>query len=114
LVWEVDRQDRKLVSEVKLRGKVDRNQAEIVKALRQVGASVLSLANMGRGCPDILVGFRDRNYLIEIKDGSKPPSKRELTNAEAFWYMNWRGTREIAYSVADALRIIGVALIPEP
>ena len=47
--------------------KIDANQTEIVKALRQVGASVQSLASTGKGCPDLLVGFRGVNWLLEVK-----------------------------------------------
>ena len=38
--------------------RIDRNQPEIVKALRQVGAHVTSLAAVGDGVPDLLVGFQ--------------------------------------------------------
>jgi hypothetical protein len=37
--------------------RVDKNQAEIVSALRKAGARVLHLHQHGEGCPDILVGF---------------------------------------------------------
>ena len=50
--------------------KVDANQAEIVQALRQIGAVVQSLAAVGNGCPDLLVGYRNRLFLLELKDGS--------------------------------------------
>lgn len=43
---------------MKLRGRVDANQPEIVRALRDIGASVVSLANVGQGCGDILVGYK--------------------------------------------------------
>jgi hypothetical protein len=39
---------------------------------------------------------RGRNYLIEIKDGSKPPSKRKLTSDEQEWHDTWRGTVYVA------------------
>ena len=47
--------------------KVDQNQQEIITALRQIGASVYPLHFAGKGCPDLLVGFRGRNYLIFVK-----------------------------------------------
>lgn len=85
----------------------DANQTEIVAALRDVGAEVQHLHEVGHGCPDLLVGFRGVNYLIEVKDGSKPPSKRRLTADETDWHDKWQGQVEIAESVEDALRIIG-------
>lgn len=88
--------------------KVDDNQTEIVEALRKAGASVQPLHAVGKGCPDILCGFRGTNYAIEIKDGSKPPSARGLTDAQRRWHIHWNGQKAIAESVDDALRIIGV------
>lgn len=86
---------------------MDANQPEIVKALRQVGASVQPLHIVGQGCPDLLVGYRFRNYLIEVKDGSKPPSHRRLTPDQEDWYSRWRGQKAIATDIDSALRVIG-------
>ena len=36
--------------------RVDQNHVEIVKALRDHGAFVVSLATVGKGVPDLLVG----------------------------------------------------------
>ena len=48
--------------------KVDENQAEIVRNLRKLGASVEpALARCGSGCPDLLVGYRKRWLLLEVK-----------------------------------------------
>ena len=61
--------------------RLDDNHGEIVTALRSVsGVSVSSLAGLGDGVPDLLVGARRVNYLCEIKDGEKPPSRRSLTD----------------------------------
>lgn len=86
--------------------KTDRNQAEVVDALRQVGASVQSLAATGKGCPDLLVGYRGINYLMEIKDGDKPPSARELTIDQTHWHSLWRGSVYVVKSVDEALKIL--------
>ena len=64
---------------MKRAAKVDANQKQIVTALRQAGCTVQSLATVGKGCPDLIVGCQGRNFLLEIKDGSKPPSARQLT-----------------------------------
>ena len=88
-------------------GRVDANHAEIVRALRQVGASVQSLADIGKGCPDLLVGFRGDTFLLEIKDGSKPPSARVLTPDEGAWLACWRGSPyHVVSSVDEALEAI--------
>ena len=62
--------------------RIDANQPEIVKALRDVGAFVQSLATIGKGCPDLLVAFRGKWHVLEVKDGAKPPSARKLTKGE--------------------------------
>ncbi len=87
--------------------RIDANQPEIVQALRDVGASVSVTSMVGKGFPDIVVGYRGQNYLIEIKDGSKPPSQRKLTPDEQEWHALWRGTVHIANKTDEALKIIG-------
>ena len=94
--------------------KVDANQAEIVDAQRRAGASVGSLAAVGKGCPDLVVGYRGTNYLIEVKDGSKSPSERQLTADQVEWHMRWNGHVAIAHSVDEALQIIGVQRQEKP
>jgi len=87
--------------------RVDANQKEVVEGLRDVGATVAHIHMVGKGMPDLICGFRKTNYLIEIKDGNKPPSKRKLTPDEKEWHEKWKGQVSIAYSLDDALRIIG-------
>lgn len=87
--------------------RVDANQPEIVARLREVGASVTPTHEIGRGFPDLAVGFRGVTYLFEVKDGSKPPSKRRLTPDEQEWHSLWRGQVAIIETIDDALRLIG-------
>lgn len=88
--------------------RVDANQAEIVSALRSVGASVQSLHTVKGGCPDILVGRQGRNYLMEIKDGDKPRSQARLNELQEFWHARWSGEVLTVRSVDEALRAVGV------
>lgn len=89
--------------------KVDANQPEIVAALRRVGADVFSLAAVGDGIPDLLVGFRGQTFLLEVKDGSKPPSARQLTPDQIHWHAAWRGGRCVVVNgVTEALAALGV------
>lgn len=88
---------------------VDENHGAIVRALRSVGATVQSIASVGQGTPDLLVGFRRQTYLLEVKDGSKSPSRRALTDLEGTWHAEWKGLPVlIVENVEDALRAIGV------
>jgi hypothetical protein len=82
--------------------RVDANQASIVRALRAVGASVLHVHQL-KNCFDILVGYRGRTFLMEIKTSEK----EKLTAGEADFMATWRGsTYHIVYSPDQALRII--------
>lgn len=86
---------------------IDTNQPEITAALRDVGATVQPLHMVGKGCPDLLVGYRQATFLIEVKDGKKPPSRRRLTPDEVAWHENWRGHVAVVETTDDALRAIG-------
>lgn len=89
--------------------KVDANQAEIVRVLRDCGVSVQSLHDVGKGVPDLLCGYRGQNFLLEIKDGSKVPSARLLTPQQQDWHEAWRGQKAIAETPEQALRVLGLA-----
>lgn len=86
--------------------KVDTNQAEIVEALRRVGASVLLLHRVGQGCPDALCGFRGANVLIEIKAG-----RGELTDDEMEFFNGWNGQVAVVRTIEEALRLIGAVAL---
>lgn len=87
--------------------KVDANQAQIVSALRAAGCSVQPLHRVGSGCPDLLVGFRGVNHCLEIKDGRRPPSERELTPDQIEWHMMWKGHALVVCGVDEALCAVG-------
>jgi len=61
--------------------KVDDNQKNIVKILRRSGAFVLSIA-MVKNAFDLVVAYRGKVYCMEVKDGSKQPSSRKLSDGE--------------------------------
>ena len=87
----------------------DANHADVVGALRAIGCSVLDLSRHGNGCPDILVYVPKLHayVLVEIKDGSKPPSKRKLTPDQEKFHREWRGPVVVVESVDEALRLFG-------
>jgi len=86
--------------------RTDKNHEEVVNALRTIGASVQSLTATGKGCPDLLVGYRGINYLMEVKDGNKVPSAQKLTIDQEHWHNLWRGSVHIVKSVDEALKIL--------
>lgn len=82
--------------------KVDANQDAIVSALRAAGASVQSLAQVGKGCPDLLAGFRGTNFVLEVKREKKNPN-----DDQARWHSEWRAPVYVVRSPDEALRVIG-------
>lgn len=83
--------------------RVDDNQADVVAALRAIGASVTPTHAVGGGFPDLVVGWRCRTYLLEVKDGRKPPSRRRLTAAQVEWHEAWRGQVAVVSSGREAI-----------
>jgi hypothetical protein len=88
------------------RAKIDANQPDIVSALRKAGVSVKSLAPMGDGYPDLLVGKYGRNWLFEVKDPAKPKSKRALTTDERAFHAEWLGQIATIETAEEALAMI--------
>lgn len=91
---------------MRLRARIDGNQNEIVEGLRRRGYSVQVLSMVGKGFPDLLVGAKGRNVLIELKDPSKPPSKRKLTDDEQKFFDCWRGQVHKVETIEEILNII--------
>lgn len=82
--------------------RTDSNQPAIVKDLRAVGATVYVLARVGQGFPDLAVGFRNRNYFLEVKT-----EKGKLTKEEQEFFDTWRGQAAVVRDSAEALAVIG-------
>lgn len=89
--------------EARLRAKRrDANHKNVADYLRAQGWSVLDLADHGDGIPDLAVGAPGFACLVEVKDGSKPPSRRQLTVAEQEVRDRWEGPYIIGLSGPDA------------
>jgi len=77
-----------------------------------MGVSVLHLHKVGSGCPDLLVSYgksttsHGRTILIEVKDGSKPPSAQKLTPLEQKFFDEWQGEAYVIHSVDEAVELI--------
>ena len=93
---------------MRARGRIDANQNEVVAALRAVGCNVAITSALGSGFVDLVV-YRPATgllRLIELKDGSKPPSKRKLTPDEeefARKFPVW-----VVHSVAEAFKAMEI------
>ena len=85
--------------------RIDTNHKEIVKALREAGASVVSLASMKHGCPDLLVGYAGETLMMEVKKDSKA----RFTSDQLEFMAKWKGGPiSRVDSVEAAIRALGV------
>jgi hypothetical protein len=83
----------------------DTNEAEIVRELRAVGATVVLLDQP----VDLLVGFRGRNFLLEVKQPIGPrggSSHSALTSDQIEFFQLWRGEVIVVRSPEAALQAI--------
>jgi hypothetical protein len=67
--------------------KVDKNQASVVKTLRDNGADVYLLHMVGKGIPDLLVAYEGHTILIEVKDGAD----KVFTPDQIKFIAGWKG-----------------------
>lgn len=86
--------------------RIDANQPAVVAALRKLGASVQPLHTVHEGCPDLLVGYRQANFLFEVKDGEKPASARALTPDQKRWIGEWRGPVYVVNNPVEAVGLL--------
>ena len=89
---------------------IDLNHVQIVQVLRQAGATVASLAAVGKGVPDLLVGYQGRNFLMEVKRlrGKLNPTAKLTADQEKF-FREWNGRVYVVTSPEQALEILGEA-----
>lgn len=81
--------------------KRDKNEADIVRVLEYVGATVTPLSD--KGVPDLLVGYDGENYLLEVKD-----KRGTLTSDQVEWHEAWAGSVQVVRDADEALRAIGL------
>jgi Holliday junction resolvase len=65
--------------------RVDANQKELVKVLKQLGWLVLDLSPLGKGVPDLLVCRRDVVKVVEVKTPKGKPTKAQQRVIDAGW-----------------------------
>jgi hypothetical protein len=91
--------------------RVDDNQKELVRRMRLIpNLTVAHIHTIGQGVPDLLVGYRGKNYLFEVKDPTKRPSARKLTEAEEKFHQQWTGTIHVVMTLDDVLDVLKIAV----
>lgn len=87
----------------------DENAQQIIEGLRKSGCSVDILSY--RGLPDLLVGLRGKNYLLEVIGPSKDKKYRKsggLSPDQVIWHQDHRGQKAIVRTVPQAFRAVGL------
>lgn len=94
---------------VLLRRRKDNNQRAIVDALRSAGATVEVL---DPPLPDLLIGWRGRNLLAEVKNPETRYGRGKTDNAaqtqehQREWREAWKGKAHLVSSIDEALALI--------
>jgi len=81
--------------------RVDGNHSQMIDAFRSLGCSVLSLAAMGNGVPDLLVAIQGNTWLVEVK---MPKGKQTADQVE--FAKHWQGKMAIARNIEEAQSIV--------
>ena len=92
--------------EVRRAARLDTTHKPIQEAFRRLGCSVLSLAQVGSGCPDLLVACGVVACLVECKT-PKRGTKKGTAERQAEFRVTWQGWTEIARDMGDVARIVG-------
>lgn len=81
--------------------RADANQEQVVRWFRALGASVAHIHTVGQGVPDLLVGWRGYNLLVEVKQ-----PKGRLTPDETTWHETWLGQVAIIRTLEDVQELL--------
>ena len=94
------------VRKVRQRPNRDANHNEIVDIFENLGGTWLDTSGVG-GALDGLLGVSGIDQRVEIKDGSKFPSRRRLTKDEETEIQGWRGRSPVIIeTVEDAIQLV--------
>lgn len=86
--------------------RIDGNQPALRSQFEGLGGSWQPIPAVSGGEPDALLGWRGRNKLVEVKDPSRPPSRRRLRTKQRDWHEAWRGEKPVVVeTLEDVLRL---------
>ena len=84
-------------------GKVDSNHGEIAEAFGKLGCSFLSLAPLGDGAPDAVIGYAGLSVLVEIKSGRGTLNEKQ----KGFW-STWKGGIKLVRDLDGVLETVAM------
>ena len=81
--------------------RIDKGQPLIVAALRRIGAKVKHTHMVGDDFPDLVVGFRKRNILLEVKSKG-----RKETEGQSEFASSWPGEVYTVWTPEEAVAVV--------
>ena len=85
----------------------DTNQAAIEAVLKQLGIAYFDTSALGRGFPDLAVGYKGKNFLFEVKTAPDLPRARKLlTPAEQEFEAEWGGQYHVVTNFEEVWEVI--------
>lgn len=79
----------------------DKNESDIIAGLARLnGVTIRQIS--GAGVPDLLIGYRGQNFLLEVKTETG-----KLTPAQIDFFDTWNGQKAVVRTLEDAKRVIG-------
>ena len=90
--------------------KRDANHSEIVAALQEYGVSVIDTSHIGRGFPDLMLGWYGQTLMMEIKNPKTQYGRRGLNKNQMRWKEDWKGGPYAVVSTVDGAMAAVVAL----
>lgn len=86
---------------VRLDGRTDAIQKDVVRELRKLGCVVEVTSRLGGGFPDLVIKTpKGTVYLVELKDGPKP-----LGEAQVTFGRRWGASYVVVRSVREAIAL---------
>lgn len=96
-----------------MKKRTDRNQAEVVKFLRDHGYYVIDIHEIGKGVPDILVSGRYQDISVCVLVEIKSPGEGRLNQQQLEFLSGFPGPVVVAYSAEDCLsKLLKIGVFP--
>lgn len=86
--------------------KRDANEKEIVEVFEAAGCSIERVSQ--RGVPDLMIGHKGVNRLVEVKNPRTRARKKTdgLTDDQVEWHRTWRGKVYVVTTMEQAAALI--------
>lgn len=82
--------------------RTDDNQHDLVEALKKIGAKCYYIKEP----VDLIVGFRGRNVLLEVKREDKRGRESAITKSQAEFIEGWPGEIHVVYTIDEAISAV--------